>query len=635
MIWRNKTPHPETKVNYLLIRGVLFCLLSLTPATLWSEYRQFGAGSDPNFEGVILKGTRRVNGTDSTRDIKLTISRGQADPATELLLRFDGANPDTLRETTAGYQINESSYRPVGGKRAISGRAAFFYGGKSRVVIFPPGRSLFRDQEQQGGSFSLDFWIQPTHRVPNGLIFRRTGFSGGQEKGLQVSLRQNRLHVEAPGFFSGLTNQDIYSGIPNQSNQGQPNLNLVSDPLPLRDWTHVAISFRARTGKLSVFLNGRESDAVFATSDGTPRGVPLRWSFGNHSPDPLIIGENLKAVLDEFRLSNRALDSPDGHGPRVRTTPYPGARVNYHNKHISQDRGEVWSPVFKTRYSRSWPLYLSWEAVKPPGTHLFLEVRLSDRPFSPDVSGQTLPWQKVSQGETGLPRFQYLQWRAVFQASPDGQRSPILKSVSLNYQNGKPPARPRNLRVVATYPESGRILLEWDRNLARPGLPAQKKFNYILYYGYKPGEYLGRVRYNLLADGNRVSIGTASAAPVWKDERGRWLVRSKLLTNAEIKQLRRKPHLKVKLRNKIRLLVDNALTRAQDRRSTVSANTNPDIQPDRPIYFAVTAVDEEYQRGYADHESEHSNEVEALLERPSVFRPRRGVSRLFLKGDPP
>jgi hypothetical protein len=76
---------------------------------------------------------------------------------------------------------------------------------------------------------------------------------------------------------------------------------------------------------------------------------------------------------------------------------------------------------------------LAWTTTLSPQTSLSLNVRASDWPFT--ANNNTLPW--IALGSTspvsvGLPRGQYVQWRADF-STTDKHLSPVLQSVEVWY----------------------------------------------------------------------------------------------------------------------------------------------------------------------------------------------------------
>jgi hypothetical protein len=75
----------------------------------------------------------------------------------------------------------------------------------------------------------------------------------------------------------------------------------------------------------------------------------------------------------------------------------------------------------------------AWTATISPQTSLSFNIRASDWPFTPN--NNTLPW--IALGSTtpvsgGLPRGQYVQWRANF-STTDKHQTPVLQSVEVWY----------------------------------------------------------------------------------------------------------------------------------------------------------------------------------------------------------
>jgi len=167
-------------------------------------------------------------------------------------------------------------------------------------------------------------------------------------------------------------------------------------------------------------------------------------------------------------------------------------------------------------------------------------------------------------GEDGeFLRGKYFQWRAHLAASPDGDKSPVMKKVIIKYKVDSPPIVPLSFEVGGVGDRY--VVLRWKRNV-------ETDFGgYKIYYGTKKGTYDGIIS----------------------------VVNGKKITNQMLDG------------NYITVKIDNAVI--EENRSADSRNVliYPSIENTVLYYFSVTSYDTYRENTVHNHESELSAAVQA------------------------
>jgi hypothetical protein len=395
----------------------------------------------------------------------------------------------------------------------------------------------------------------------------------GSRRGLEIYLEDDRLYLNCASLF-----QDAGGRL--------HSLRLGSrSPLRTQQWIHLSVSFEAASGRLRLFLDGRE-DNVAHTGDAS--GV---WQMTFHPLDrsPIVIAETYAGFLDEFRISSRALQPDASH---LQTATYAPLRLDYETLRGQQQMGQVISDVMRPSGGTARSGRLRYVAQEPDGTLVNFYARFARQPFAKDTPAAQLPWRRLSPDEArGVQMFSYFQWRAELRADASGLISPVLREVVLDYQPLLAPPAPGNLRAVPDFRLAAGLVLEWDES---PETRVQTGGGYYVYFGLRPGEYLGRLHVN--AQGQPIRASTAGETP---------------LSDAEKKLGHSRPErLKQSLRNRMRLLIDNDLIQTNTP-PNAQAPRLPYLHANRSYYFAVSSYDD------VGVESQLSNEVVVTIRPPA------------------
>jgi len=572
---------------------LVLCVLFLPPS-LESEVIEMGTRRVPRFGRLRLGGTEIFQGGDSTRDIRLRSRSHTASPDNLLHLDFDARLPALLRDAAGNFSIRQSSYIFTSDARAGRG-AALFNRLENRIVINSPeelwpGTGAMAD-------FSIEMWLKPAHFGRQNMIFRKSGletsFTDGIPRGIEIFTRHQRIIFFCRNLFRD-----------SRGRLRTVRLNSRTGLVTGR-WVHFLVSFRASSGKLVMYLNGREERVRFARD----RSGVWPAGFGRLDRSPMVIGESYVGIIDEFRIAGTAHDFP---GKTAHTAYRP---LRYDAMHLigEQKTGFAVSEVIALPRSHiSRRARLRYRSLEPGGSALNFWIRTSLRPFRADASPRRLPWRRLHNGADKLAAFSHFQWKAELRPDPDGKFTPVLKEIRLAYVPHQRPVTPRNLHVVTEGPRNGRDLfpsrqacLEWSRN-PEPRVHSERG-GYFVYYGVRPGEYLGRLVYRENARGQLVPINTPAAENM-------------PITESERKLRRFRPRaFRRTLGGRMRLLITNDLIERNIirlRREGADARM-PLLRNNRTYYFAVSA----YFRTIDDIllESRLSREAMAVLrDRPDL-----------------
>ncbi len=505
----------------------------LIPSILRGETFTEGTTAQPEFTATLY-GVESFRATDSTRDLRLSpIASSDA----ILQLRFEETVPALLRDSAGNYRVR-ANYVP--GKDGPMGGFARFVRPENRIELSSP-----RELWPSSGDFTIEFWIQPVIFYTRNSIFKKISMLGGEKRGVEVYLESGRLKAS---FF------DLF-----EDEQGERHTITLSSLAPLtgQKWAHVSVSYEASTGRVALYLDNREQSVQFAADS---RSI---WnaSFQKLDRSPIVIGDNYFGALDEVSISDRVL-SPEEH-PRTRL---PSVHISDVSYRPTQRSGIAVSRVIDAGESSSGRF--RYAADEPPGTSIQFFIRTSEHAFLADApDAGPLAWKRIRTATDSIPRFRFFQWKAVFNADPAGQLSPVLREVSLKNIELLPPSRPGGLRVIEELSSGNSVCLEW-RKIPDPEI--EESGGYIVYYGLRPGEYLGSIR---IQNGKAIRHISPERMPMTKEEKRR----------AGFDQT----GLLRELSGRMRLVIDNR-TIEENIRGKRRGNM-PFLREDRAYYFAVSA----------------------------------------------
>ena len=331
-------------------------------------------------------------------------------------------------------------------------------------VMGNPG--TFFGSEGLTGSFSIEFWLCPS-LVENGeVIFNwESSKTVANELVYQVlSGMFDRGHLE--WFFS-----NFFDGFDTPDGQNEIHLRGTTRLIP-NEWSYHVLSFDSDTGLLEYRLNGSTEDLCYVTSNGMESGEVFLVYLG--TPSEVNLCGEYTGAIDDIRILRRPYDSPSfqsaDYGGKIGHTQYLPHGGRFVSRPIMISTGAVLKS-------------LEAEMTVPAQTDVSFFVRSGDNFYSWTESEPA--WRPVRSGEriSGVNGL-YFQVAAELYPDGSGEITPSITQIALNFDELPAPLPPF---VVKASAGNGSVTISWNYSVD------DTAGGYYLYYGSRPGEYLGRI----------------------------------------------------------------------------------------------------------------------------------------------
>jgi hypothetical protein len=436
-----------------------------------------------------MENVRMVDGPDGRYDVILRDNSPEYMGDTELLLHFDHATRTYVFEDAAHYDMGDVHIFPSHAIEKHGQRSAGFLRYGNLIEIKPRISSVFFD-EVPLQSFTIDFHLYPTNVHDSVVVLSwyaptvdaEQGFSG-----MRAYFSNGRLHWEFGNVF-----HEVTSGFDEDqaSVREAPHTIVIGelDPTPLNEWHHHAINYDARSGLITLYFDGKESNLLWTTASGHEDGNHLEGRFSRHIGVPMTLGDYFLGYIDEFRIS------------RGTWNYIPGEYiVSRRVKGLSGGDGFIMSDVIDLRNRGTRVVKVLWKSEEDNGTAVRVFVRSSNHYFAPDSEPppndnirDVIAWRKVLaplqwvpvRNDEDIPeenlKGRYLQWMVVLFGTY-GLYTPTLQNLTVVYEPDAPPTRPI---LLAADPVTDGIRLKWVRN------KEHDLKGYRIYFGNRSGYYI-------------------------------------------------------------------------------------------------------------------------------------------------
>lgn len=368
--------------------------------------------------------------------------------APDLVLDFDGEAPMDAAGRWAVETLGPYARAPG----RFGDGSGTFRAPLTKLDLRPRGSVLFRADEPMG-DFSIEFWLNPA-RADSGeivMLWKATRRVGrlSQPQQLTALVLRNRMTFGFVNFFSDAAGREHSVSL-----QGTSVL------VPGR-WSHHLVRHDATTGLLEYLMDGKPEAVAYATSTGRQGGALLTATSGGVGR--LELASNYTGLLDEFAFCSRFVEDP----ALVKHAPGGGTAV---------------SPVYDLGATHSQLVSISTATRTPGDSAVHWTYRIADSAVSwtdnspgwkPFIPGRLLGTEASGR---------YVQVRMALYPDGSGEQSPVVSSVSFNYEPDLAPAPPT--RISAT-PGDGSISVYWS-----PAAESDVR-GYMVYYGHAPGDYFG------------------------------------------------------------------------------------------------------------------------------------------------
>ncbi len=534
---------------------LVFSVSGAYPATL-----EWGVQNFP-FEFYETEGVQlysQAGGDEYVQLERLRYPLSYSEELDSIHISFDNDSP-VMR---AG-QVLKADYKSIEFSDSINQAASFEQ--PIHEYWFAPADYMFLNQSENTGDFSIYFRMRPYQLKRKMEILQKAGLFGGIKQGISCRWEAGHLYYEFSNFFWS---------------EGGPLESLIlstRDSFQVDNFYAILLTYTQKDGALTLYVNGVEQNKHYATSDMTPLGDILTPRFHRWDRSPLIIGKNYLGAIDDVVLSNFALE-PSAISGKYEPVKRQGDRfIQKSGVAISR---KIELPTSKTEIHK-----ISFEDNESDGTNIRYYYRYSDRPFADDLSEYELPYQRLEEGKALHIRAKYLQWKAELYSDAMGEESPKLESMKLVYTPDEAPQAPLKLAVVDVGKEQ--VTLQFMRSLEMDVVEGGR---YHIYYGLKPYESLGVIKYKEFNERG----GTRVGVPITDEDQ--WIT----------DDLRYQNRIIITIDNK---MISDNLSYFQDYPAMLYEY--PLLQKDIPFYFWVTACDRAWSEEveHADHESAPSGYI--------------------------
>ena len=369
-------------------------------------------------------------------------------PDTDLLLNFEDGRFSDLCEN---YTLVSSALNAI--PDAIMGKYAALGKGAQKGLTLKGGSKSIFGRSGPIGSFTLSFWLKPA-LTENG----ESVFSWRSSRNIDGAPEYQMI---AAAFFNNKIEWAFTNVFSSANSLKDVTLTGKNSVIP-NVWAFHTLTFDEETGLLEYRINGKTEALCYTTSSGKSSGTVFIPVLG--VPAEMEICPAFTGLIDEFCLR--------------KTVAAPDYRL----------------PLFNPNgaYFESRPL-----GPFPPGTVITGVHALTDIPEQTDVqffvrasdnyhtwTESTPEWTPAENGAKirGIGGV-WLQVAASLYTDGAGTKTPSVTEITISYKEKDPPLPPVRLFAEAG---DGYADISW---IASAGTAVS---GYMVYYGEKPGEYLGQ-----------------------------------------------------------------------------------------------------------------------------------------------
>ena len=417
--------------------------------------------------------------------IQLDTNSFEVQPETDLLINFEKkSNPIAHGNyELVSNKIHNSNQTNMGKYAGLCRNTGGLY------VLGQPG--TFFGTEGLMGSFCIEFWLNPS-LAENGEVI----LNWESSKKVNHHLIYQLMNATFASGHIEWTFTDIFDAKINDTELHEIVLKGTSRIIPEK-WSYHVLSFDADTGLLEYKVNGVTEDLKFITSNGYENGEVALVVMG--TPSQLEICPEYTGEIDDFRISRKPYEIPEfqsaENAGKVEYTMYVPTGGKFVSKPMIVSDGSMLNSI-------------TAEMDVPSQTEICFYVRSGDNYYG--WTDSYPEWKPVKSGEqikgvTGL----YFQVAAELFPDGDGEKSPTLTQLVMDYTELPEPLPPFIVKAMAG---NGSVTVSWNYSVD------DTVGGYYVYYGTRPGEYLGRVA---LEGESPINVGSTTSFTLTGLENGR------------------------------------------------------------------------------------------------------------------
>ncbi|MBQ9205472.1 MAG: fibronectin type III domain-containing protein [Treponema sp.] len=466
-------------IKRIVSQKVAFFLLALplfaSPRTLILGGEK-GWGEISELNGVVVG---QKNGQFGYDALELSTHSVVTDSSTDLLLTFD--EEKKVRDATGHYSVTQNNL--VYTADSVKGGGAAMSRGIQKGVTLTGSSSALFGKSGFIGSFTIEFWLCPS-LAENGetVLSWRSSLNDDVRSEYQMisaSFFNNHLEWTFNNIFIGFRNSEIHiSGY---------------NTIVPQKWSRHTISFDDETGLLEYLVDGRTESLAFITMSGHENGTVCYPVLGVKAAIELC--PDYVGKIDNVKIERGAHSRKNSDIFLTGNEKYKADGGRFMTKPILVSQAAVFNQI---------------DALMsvPSQTDIRFYIRSGDNCYG--WTEDKPEWKEIVPGEQiSDVKGMYFQLAASLLPDGAGSRSPKLSEIVVKYDEQNEPLPP--FSVVAT-PGDGSVTISWSFSVD------DNAGGYYVYYGNRPGEYLGRTA---VEGSSPVNVGEKNSITLTGLENGR------------------------------------------------------------------------------------------------------------------
>ena len=431
--------------------AVLIAFFAFVP--LFAAQKTLVLGGENGWKNISeMDGLALGKGQFGYDAIVLSTAAQNADASTDMLVTFDNGN---FSDKAGNYKILENSLVSTADSVKGDGAALSRGNGKGLTLRGKDG-SLF-GSEGNSGSFMIEFWLCPAIAENGETVFSwRSSLNYNNYAEYQMIsaiMSKNHLVWTFNNLFFGFKNEKVI-------------LQGISNVVPQK-WSRHTVSFDEENGILEYLVDGRTEDLVYVTKNGHESGEVCNPVLGKKAS--LEFCGAYTGKIDNIRINRYS------YGKELADVFTTG------NEKYKIDGGKFVTEPILVSHSAVMKKIDALMSV-PSQTDVKFYVRSGDNCFG--WTDSYPEWKEIVPGED-ISDVSGLYFQVSAELLPDGgaEKTPAITELAIKYDEQDEPLPPFSVLANAG---DGSVTLSWSYSVD------DSAGGYLVYYGNRPGEYLGR-----------------------------------------------------------------------------------------------------------------------------------------------
>lgn len=430
---------------------IVLCLLVVAPVLLFgADTSTITLGGKEGWSSLSLMDSVAFGtGRFGYEAVEVATDVSRLSPETDLLVSFEN---NLIADSSGHYTVVQKNMDFS--SKTIKGKSAGMNRGSSTGFVLQGADDALFGSKGLTGSFTIEFWLCPslTENGEQVLHWRssRTIANTPVYQVIRASFFNNRFEWVFNNIF-GAEGSVISEVV----------LTSESSVIPQK-WAHHAISYDDDIGLLEYRINGAIEAVRYVTSNNKESGEVMNAYFGAGAN--LVLCSKFSGLIDDFVIRRDSYakmrhQTYAQRGGRFESNPLESGGFNS----VLDKLDAVYSEPAETGvafYVRGGDNFYEWTPEYPEWVPV-------------------LPGEKI-EGVYG----KYFQVACDLYPDGNGEKTPSVSEIKLSYTETTPPLPPA---VVSAKAGNGYVDLTWLASI---------DFNtggYTIYYGERPGEYLGTI----------------------------------------------------------------------------------------------------------------------------------------------